>query len=427
MKVRAGSQEYVGTPPAVLCPLDDHMGLDIARSLWSRGITVYGIDTDRSVPGRYSKACRFVHCPYSEESQEEAYIDFLVEFGKSLGAKAVLYPLSDRHVLLASQYREVLERYYVYVMPPHDTMVKLTTKDGLDSISREFSIPAPQTHFLSAESDIREIARQIPFPAILKPTESTYWHSREITQLLRKGLFEGRAKVILCHDSAQLISRFEQIAEYDPRMIVQEVIPGEDSRLVYAPFYLDRTSTPLGFFSGRKHRVIPTGFGSASFVETFADPELRALVFRILSDVGYKGLGGLEFKQDPRDGVYKLIEFNTRFGMWDGLGIRCGVDLPLISYRDALGLPVESQFEFRTGVKWVDWQRDLRAFIDYRRKGQLTFGQWFRSFRGPKMYAIYSKADWGPGVAFTFELARKLVARTWRLLTGVSTGPGEKP
>lgn len=167
-------------------------------------------------------------------------------------------------------------------------------------------------------------------------------------------------------------------------MVVQEVIPGEDSRLVYAPLYLDRTITPLGFFSGRKHRVIPTGFGSASFVETFSDPELRELVFRILSAVGYQGLGGPEFIQDPRDGVYKLIEFNTRFGMWDGLGVRCGVDLPLISCRDALGLPVERQLEFRTGMKWVDWQRDIRAFVDYRRKNRLTYSQWRRSLKGPK-------------------------------------------
>jgi D-aspartate ligase len=406
------------TPPAVVCPLDDHMGLDIARSLSSHGVKVFAIDTVKRLPGAYSNACEFVFCPFSETTEEEAFIRFLVEFGKSLGTKAVLYPLSDRHVLLFSQYREALAPYYLYVMPPHETMVNLTTKDGLDSVSLKFSIPAPQTYFLSADTDIREVAEKVPFPAILKPTESTYWHTREITQLLRKGLFQGRAKVILCHSPEELVSAFERIAVYDPRMIVQEVIPGEDSCLVYAPFYLDRNSTPLGYFSGRKYRLIPTGFGSASFVETYQDPVLRELVFRILSAVEYQGLGGLEFKQDPRDGQYKLIEFNTRFGMWDGLGVRCGVDLPFISYRDALGLPVESQFEFREGMLWVDWQRDLRAFLDYRRHGQMTFSQWRRSLKGPKMYAIYSWSDWRPGVVFTVGLFKKLVGRILRPITG---------
>lgn len=414
-------------PPAVLCPLDDHMGLDIARSLASAGVRVFGIDTDEHVPGRYSKSVTFVRCPYSEASQESEYIRFLVAFGESLGRRAVLYPLSDRHVLLFSQHRELLSPYFDYVMPPHETMVELTTKDGLDSVSREFAIPAPQTFFLSADTDIREVAAAIPFPAILKPTESTYWHSPEITRLLRKGLLQGRAKVILCQDPEELVSAFEQIAAYDPRMIVQEVIPGEDSRLVYAAFYLDRSGTPLGYFTGRKHRVIPTGFGSASFVETFADPALRELVFKTLSAVGYRGLGGLEFKQDPRDGRYKLIEFNTRFGMWDGLGVRCGVDLPLISYRDALGLPVDPRLEFRTGAKWVDWQRDFRAFMDYRSKGELTFRQWGRSLRGRKMYAIYSLDDWKPGVVFTFGLFRKLGSRVRSLVTGGYSSQAERP
>lgn len=414
-------------PAAVLCPLDDHMGLDIARSLSARGIPVFGIDKETRVPGRHSNACTFVHCPHCEETAEEAYIEFLISFGRSLGAKAVLYPLSDRHVLLFSQYRDVLAPHFAFVMPSHDDMVRLTTKDGLDSVSRDHGIPAPQTFFLSEDTDIRNVASKVPYPAILKPTESTYWHSREITTLLRKGLLEGRAKVVVCEGPEELVEAFEQIAAHDARMIVQEIIPGEDDCLVYAPFYIDRRGSALGYFAGRKHRVIPTGFGSASFVETFADPELRELVFRILSAVGYKGLGGLEFKQDPRDGQYKLIEFNTRFGMWDGLGMTCGVDLAHISYRDALELPVDTCLEYQTGVKWVDWQRDVRAFIDYRNKGLLSFDQWRHSLNGPRTCAIYSRTDPKPGVAFSLELVGKLGSRAWGIATGKAGARDERP
>jgi len=412
-------------PSAVLCPLDDHMGLDIARALAPAGIPVYGIDTEKSIPGRYSTACHFVYCPYSEETQETDYINFLADFGKALKTRAVLYPLSDRHVLLFSQYREILQKYYVYVMPSHDAMIRLTTKDGLHLVAQENSIPAPQTYFASRETDIQEIASRVPYPAILKPTESTYWHSGEITRLLRKGLLAGRAKVVLCQNASELLDSYRRISACAPQLIIQEVIPGEDSRLVYAAFYLDRASNPLGFFSGQKRRVIPTGFGSASYVRSFSDPELKELVLRILTAVCYKGLGGLEFKKDPRDGKYKLIEFNTRFGMWDGLGVRCGVSLPMISYRDALGLPVQSQFEFQNEMIWVDWQRDFRALIAYRKEGKITIGQWWRSLRGPKMWAIYSKDDWRPGWVFTMGLLRKLGGRFLTMLPG-RTRPHEK-
>jgi len=419
MKKTVRTYEATEMPPAVLCPLDDHMGLDIARALAPRGIPVYGIDTDKGIPGRYSNACHFVYCPYSEETRADDYIRFLVDFGKKLRTKAVLYPLSDRHVLLFSQHRTILQDYYSYVMPPHKTMERLTTKNGLHSVAQEYSIPAPQTYFVSESTSIHEIARRVPYPAILKPTESTYWHSPEITRLLRKGLLAGRAKVVLCQNAGELLNAFEQISVFNPHLVVQEVIPGEDSRLVYSAFYFDRASTPLGFFSGRKYRVVPTGFGSASYVRSFTDPELKELVIRSLSALRYQGLGGLEFKKDPRDGKYKLIEFNTRFGMWDGFGVRCGVDLPNISYQDALGRSVESQLEFRNDLIWVDWQRDVRACIAYWKQGQITFSQWWRSLKGKKMWAVYSKADWKPGAALSFALLRRLAARIKSLVSAI--------
>jgi predicted ATP-grasp superfamily ATP-dependent carboligase len=210
-------------------------------------------------------------------------------------------------------------------------------------------------------------------------------------------------------------------------MIAQEVIPGGDSCLVYAPFYVDHNGTLMGYFSGRKHRVIPTGFGSASFVETFQDDRLRHLVARTLAAVGYRGLGGLEFKEDPRDGQYKLIEFNTRFGMWDGLGLHAGVDLAYLSYLDAIRSPIEPHLSFRSGVKWIDWQRDLRAFVDYRRRGHLTFGEWRRSLHGPRVCAVYSRLDRKPGLAFSFDLAKKLGRRAWRLISRNTDAADERP
>ena len=178
-----------------------------------------------------------------------------------------------------------------------------------------------------------------------------------------------------------------------PAVIIQEMIPGEDERLAYLCFYIGREGEPLGLFAGRKRRVLPPGLGSASLAESMADPRLTEVALRLLRAVKYKGLGGAEFKLDPRDGLYKLIEVNVRFGLWDSLGARCGVNLAHIAYRDALGLPVEPRLAWRTGVKWVSFQRDLEAFKLYRRQGKLSFWQWRRSLRGEKMWAVWARDD----------------------------------
>ncbi len=406
--------------PVVVTPLDEHMGLDIARSVGRRGIPVYGIDPDPNAVGRVSKYCKLVVCPDPKKSEQD-YIQFLVDWGKTLGSKAVLYPLSDDMALLCSRERQRLQPYYECVMPDHATMVKLSTKKGLAAAAQECDIPAPHTVTPSDSREVETVAKHLAYPVILKPVESAYWHAPEIASLLREHALSGRAKVVLCREASELVQAYGRIAAHDDRMIIQEMIPGPDENLVYISFYLDRQSKPLAIFAGRKLRVLPVGFGSASYVRSFRDPELERVALQLLSGVRYQGLGGIEFKQDTRDGRYKLIEFNTRFGMWDGLGVRSGVDTPYIAYQDTLCRPVEPQLTYRENVIWVDWQRDIRAFWIYRRQGRLTLGQWLQSLRGDKMWAIYNRDDWRPGVAFT----RHLLELWWSRVTFRRSRSGE--
>ena len=235
--------------PAVVSPLDDHMGLDIARSLGSKGIPVFGLDGEPFPAGRFSKFCRHVRCPDPEEESGEPYVESLVRFGKTLGRKAVLYPLSDTHVLVISSMRERLLPYYEFVMPRHETVAELVEKDGLYAVAHRLGIETPATHPVRAVQDIQAVARSVSYPVIIKPQESTSWLRPDMTSMLRSGLIEGRAKVMLCRDRAELLDRYARVAVHDPAVVVQEIIPGSDDHLVYISFYLNRRSEPLAFFA----------------------------------------------------------------------------------------------------------------------------------------------------------------------------------
>jgi D-aspartate ligase len=395
---------------AVVTPLDEHMGLDIARSLGRRGIPVFGFDPDPQVAGRASKYCKLVVCPDPKNS-EQNFIQFLVDWGKHQRNKPVLFPVSDKTALLCSRDRHILESYFEFVMPDHQTMNRMSSKEGLALAAVEFDIPVPKTINPRNFQDVQMVANGLDYPVILKPVESEFWHAPEIVQLLRKNALSGRVKVMVCQDAQELEQVYGSIAAYDDRMIIQELIPGPDENLAYICFYLDRQSQPLAIFAGRKLRVLPTGFGSASFVRSAYDPELVELALRLLSSVRYQGVGGIEFKKDFRDNCYKLIEFNTRFGMWDGLSVRCGVDIAYIAYQDAIRKTVKPQLIYRNDVIWVDWQRDLRAFWGYHKSGLLSLGQWLRSLEGEKMWAVFSRDDWRPGIIYSLNLLRQLWVR----------------
>jgi len=394
--------------PAVVTPLDYHMGVDIARSLGRRGIPVHGIDPDPRAPGKGSKFVQLAVSPDCRKSEQD-FIQFMIEFGRKLGRKAVLYPVRDDEVMIISKARGQLLEYYEVILPDHATVEKLLTKHGLRQAALECGIPAPKTIYPHNSDEMAYLAEEIDFPVILKPTESLYWHKPEIASLLSTGVLAGRAKVVLCRDKKELIDTYQKIAVYDDRMVIQEVIPGEDERLVYFASYTNRNSETIASFAGRKIRVIPAGFGSASYVKTYYDPALKEVALKLLSGVKYQGLSGIEFKLDPRDNLYKLVEVNARFGLWDGLSVKLGIDLPHIYYLDALELPVEPRHTYAEGVIWVDYFRDIRAFLAYRRLGKLTIGEWLRSLRGDKMVATYARDDWLPFLLTGSSLASRLV------------------
>jgi predicted ATP-grasp superfamily ATP-dependent carboligase len=163
-------------------------------------------------------------------------------------------------------------------------------------------------------------------------------------------------------------------------------------------------------------------FGSASFVESMRDERLVDAADRLLRPLRYKGLFGIEFKLDPRDNQYKVIEVNVRWGLWDGLARRCGIDLGYLAYARAAGLPYEVNSEYRRGVKWVSLRSDLEAFLDYRREGSLSVGGWLKSLAGVKELATFAWDDPHPGFAefrsAMSEKSRGALRRARNLLKG---------
>ena len=70
----------------------------------------------------------------------------------------------------------------------------------------------------------------------------------------------------------------------------------------------------------------------------------------MLHAVGYRGIFSGEFKRDPRDGRFKLLEINTRPWWFIDFAVRCGVDVCRMAYDDAQGLPVTAVSEYKVGV-----------------------------------------------------------------------------
>jgi D-aspartate ligase len=341
--------------------------------------------------GLYSKYAQRYICP-DPKIQSDRLLRHLKNLRKKIGCRPVLFPTGDEYVLVVSQNREELNSDFEIIMADRQIQDSLVSKTGLHEIAIRFGIPEPQTHIVKSLNELSYVSEETPYPCIIKPAYSKSWHKPEIKALI------GNKKVIKVDTPDSLIYWYKKLAPIEPRMIIQEMIPGGDDHLYYVPSYLDRNSRILGAFIGRKTRVTPIHFGSASFVETVYDPKLLELNRKFLQSIKYCGLVGVEYKLDPRDGKYKLIEVNARWGLWDGLGAYCGVDLGYIAYLDAIGQKVEPVLTYQTGKKWFSLDRDLSAFIQYRKEGSLKLKNWLATLSFNMMHACFAKEDLRPSL-----------------------------
>ena len=122
-------------------------------------------------------------------------------------------------------------------------------------------------------------------------------------------------------------------------LMLQERIPGGEDELWTVGSYLDAESRPLAVFTGHKLRQYPHAGGSCLAGVSRWDAELADAGLRLLQELRFHGVSQVEFKRDPRDGRFCLMEVNARHWKWHGLAARCGVNLSLAAYRDAIGDP----------------------------------------------------------------------------------------
>ncbi len=375
-----------GTPPAVVIGLGSVTGLQSARILAARGVPVYGLATDtRHFAARTRVCARVLHA----DVQGPGLLDDLLALGASLDARAVLVPCTDQAVLTVSRHRNALAGRYHLSLPPDDVVHTLTDKSTFYLHARDRGLPTPPTHVLCDRADAEVAAKELAYPALLKPGFKTTQWKRHTT-----------VKALPVADPDELLEAYDRIAQWAETMIAQEYVSGPDDQLYTCNVYYGSDSEPLVEFVTRKRRQWPPGVGTASYGEEARNDEVLAESRRLFAGIGFRGLGYLEVKCDARTGRYSLIEANI--GRPTGRSATAeagGVELLYTYYCDAAGLPPPPLHE-RTqrygGATWIDLRRDLLSSAHHVRRGDLSPRDWWASMRRPKVHAVWSADDPAP-------------------------------
>lgn len=373
--------------------------LSVARSLHAHDIAVDVLGDGRIEPlVRHSRACRrFVAVPDTQE-RVEAWMAWLSDC-----EPAVLLPCSDEGVEFIAEHRSALEQGGHRPAQANDQALSdMLDKARTYELAREAGVAAPRTLTLSHVEDLEDL--DFPFPCAIKPRYSHSFTSH----------FHPEAKAFTVSDAQEARRLLEPILAAGHSMLLTEVIPGRDDRFRSYYTYMDESGEPLLHFTKRKLRQYPTRFGLGSYHLTEWHPEIAELGLRFARHAGLRGIVNVEFKQDERDGRFKLIECNPRVTAADAQVRAAGLDLALIAYNRLAGGPMPQLDSFKDGLGLWFPVDDIRALREYRRTGQLTYLQWLRTMLHRQVPPVFSWRDPKPSMLAWSRRARAIARRIWK-------------
>lgn len=361
--------------------------IPIVRSLADAGMHVICADTARLAAGFYSRACqeRLVH----PEIGSQAFLDFLISW-LSRNPCDVIFPLDDDvlDVLLLNRHR--LPNPSALLAPEVQTVRRVNDKAWLIPHAAGLGIAVPRTVVIRSPEDLACLHQMEP-SVLVKPSRGV-----------------GGRGVCRTQNREQLREVCERILAQGHAALVQEIIPKEGHGLGYFALY-DRQQRLVAQFMHRRLREYPIDGGPSTLREGVWDEALARTAKRLLESLNWIGLAMVEFKEDVRDGIPKLMEINPRFWGSIALPIFSGVDFPVLAARVSAGQQVEPVLSYTLGNKarWL-WPGDILHLLSSLRRGRWPRG-FFHFFDSHTCDDMLSLRDPLPSLMFTFECLRKAI------------------
>jgi len=374
-------------------------GVGAVRALATRGVPV---DVVLTMPEDIAQHSRYVRRHYrlgELAERPESLIELLEQHKADWRGWAIL-PTNDHALKVLAQHHERLAPDFRLIQPPWEVTRQLVDKDLTYAAAGKVGVDTARSYGPAECENIRNL--DVTYPVLVKPLEGHLFSARFGT------------KLFLARNSRELSRAVERVESARIRCGLYDYIPGPDNLLFDCQLYMTRSGQPTGVFFKRKLRLSPPRFGVGRAAETVEASELTEPSVELLRYMGWRGIASVSYKLDPRDGRFRLIEVNGRCPLGHGLARRAGINLPLLAFSENVsGEAAGDEPNGWEGV-WIHLHADLLYSAWCGRREGLNRSEFWRSYRGPKTYAVWSPRDPKPFLTQWAQTLRKAS----RMLTG---------
>jgi D-aspartate ligase len=394
-------------PAIVLC--NTVTGIATVRALAQSGVEVHACVFREDDPLNDSRYASKIPC-YHLQNDEAGLIRFVVQYARQLGNRPVLIPTGDAHALLLSKYAAELEPVCRISRLPHGDLARVVNKTTLYEAARVADVPTIPSLSTPTPERVSQWSRQHPGPYILKPS------------------YEGivscklRSKNLVLQTRDELLSYVRSHGAES--LVIQRMIRGGDGNVFDCYGLCDRNGRVVSLTSHLRIRQFPPDFGATSMGEIPAplpsreEQFLFAATERLLNRVHFQGIFGIEWLRDEKTGAFYLIDFNARPFLTIGHLYDCGVNLPLLAYRDLLGESLQDVNPRPAVVRkrWIYIAKDIDTFRILRTTDRrLSVLEWLASLASCRSFAYLSSSDPLPGVLAILRIVGRAIKYVFRV------------
>jgi D-aspartate ligase len=318
-------------------------------------------------------------------SSEKGLVERLVNYARTQPAPPPLLFTSDEALLFVCRYRDELGAAFRFVIADPDSAEALVDKVRFSSLAERLDFRAPLTRVLEPRSGaLLDDVLRLRFPLIVKPyRRDRGWHESIATA----------KKAVQVGDEQDFLRLWPRLAAFGGRVVLQESIPGPESRVESYHVYVDHDGRTAGEFAGRKIRTMPPAYGHTTALIITDTSDVIEQGRELVRVLGLRGVAKVDFKRAPNGDLY-VLEVNPRFQLWHHAGALAGVHIPALVYADLTGTPRPAARPVRTGVRWIHPLDVLSARAD-----DVPTWRWIRWAGGCEAKAFWAWDDPLPLIA----------------------------
>ena len=389
---------------------DTRSFLSVVRSLGRRKLSVHVAWHSLDSPAARSRYIRKSHTlPKPWESPQE----WKQPFREMLESERfdLVIPCNDPSLIPLQRNRQELEAICPLALIDDAAHTVSNDKQASTGLAESLGIPVPRSYLVSDTSEAECARIEFGLPVVLKPLRS--YHADRLAK---------RNQVIRVDTEAHWMRHVLPMLEKGPIQI-QEFFDGVG---VGIEFLADRGRILVAFQHIRLHEP-ESGGGSSHRMSAPIDPQLGEAASKLVAELEYSGVGMIEFRQNPRTGLWKFIEINSRFWGSLPLAVASGADFPaylfdyLVHGRRKFPQGYRSKLRCRNFEKDVSWYRDRLRQIPRRPSSVFelardVFGDLLASLLLRQRSDTLVLDDPKPGIAEFGSLVRTVLFRGTRKL-----------